>query len=51
MPIAFSKVPGFLTERMGNMGGAIVESILVNYGKSNYCRECLIPTGFRRWAR
>ena len=35
MPLHFGKVPGFLTERMGNMGEAIVESILLNYGKSD----------------
>ena len=34
MPLHFGKVRGFLTERMGMMGDAIVESIVDNYGKS-----------------
>ena len=34
MPLHFGKVPGFLTQRMGQMGDAIVESIVDNYGKS-----------------
>ena len=31
MPLHFGKVPKFLTERMGLMGDAIVESIVDNY--------------------
>ena len=34
MPLHFGKVPNFLSERMGNMGDAIIESIVDNYGKS-----------------
>ena len=34
MPLHFGKVPSFLTDRMANMGEAIVESIVDNYGKS-----------------
>ena len=30
MPLHFGRVPGFLTERMGKMGDAIVESIVEN---------------------
>lgn len=32
MPLHFGKVPTFLTERMGPIGEAIVESIVDNYG-------------------
>ena len=31
MPLHFGKVPSFLTERMGDMGEAIIESIVENY--------------------
>jgi len=34
MPLHYGKVPGFLSERMGKMGDAIIESIVENYGKS-----------------
>ena len=34
MPLHFGKVPNFLSERMGKMGDAIIESIVDNYGKS-----------------
>jgi uncharacterized protein len=38
MPLHFGKVPSFLTERMGDMGEAIIESIVENYGPSGYCQ-------------
>ena len=48
MPLHFGKVPGFLTERMGMMGDAIVESIVDNYGKSEVLTRmsdpCLLYT-------
>ena len=47
MPLHFGKVPGFLTERMGNMGEAIVESILVNYGKSELLSRMSDPNWFQ----
>ena len=47
MPLHFGKVPGFLTERMGNMGEAIVESILVNYGKSELLSRMSDPIWFQ----
>lgn len=47
MPLHFGKVPGFLTERMGNMGDAIVESILTNYGKSELLSRMSDPNWFQ----
>jgi len=47
MPLHFGKVPNFLTERMGNMGEAIVESILVNYGKSELLSRMSDPNWFQ----
>jgi hypothetical protein len=47
MTLHFGKVPGFLTERMGNMGEAIVESILVNYGKSELLSRMSDPNWFQ----
>ena len=47
MPLHFGKVPGFLTERMGNMGEAIVESILLNYGKSELLSRMSDPNWFQ----
>ncbi|MDC0953364.1 DUF763 domain-containing protein [Porticoccaceae bacterium] len=47
MPLHFGKVPGFLTERMGNMGDAIVESILINYGKSELLSRMSDPNWFQ----
>ena len=47
MPLHFGKVPGFLTERMGNMGDAIVESIVENYGKSEVLTRMSDPNWFQ----
>ena len=47
MPLHFGKVPRFLTERMGNMGDAIVESILTNYGKSELLSRMSDPNWFQ----
>ncbi len=47
MPLHFGKVPNFLTERMGNMGEAIVESILDNYGKSELLTRMSDPNWFQ----
>jgi len=47
MPLHFGKVPGFLTERMGNMGDAIVESIVDNYGKSEVLTRLSDPNWFQ----
>ena len=47
MPLHFGKVPGFLTERMGKMGDAIVESIVYNYGKSEVLTRMSDPNWFQ----
>jgi len=47
MPLHFGKVPGFLTERMGNMGEAVVESILDNYGTSELLTRMSDPNWFQ----
>ena len=48
MPLHFGKVPKFLTERMGLMGDAIVESIVDNYGKSEVLTRMSDPNWFQR---
>ena len=47
MPLHFGRVPGFLTERMGKMGDAIVESIVENYGKSEVLTRMSDPNWFQ----
>ena len=47
MPLHFGKVPKFLTERMGQMGDAIVESIVDNYGKSEVLTRMSDPNWFQ----
>jgi hypothetical protein len=47
MPLHFGKVPTFLTERMSNMGEAIVESIIDNYGKSEVLTRMSDPNWFQ----
>lgn len=47
MPLHFGKVPGFLTERMGNMGEAIIESIIENYGASEVLTRMSDPNWFQ----
>lgn len=47
MPLHFGKVPSFLTERMGNMGEAVVESILDNYGTSELLTRMSDPNWFQ----
>ena len=47
MPLHFGKVPSFLTERMGKMGDAIVESIVYNYGKSEVLTRMSDPNWFQ----
>ena len=47
MPLHFGKVPRFLTERMGQMGDAIVESIVYNYGKSEVLTRMSDPNWFQ----
>ena len=47
MPLHFGKVPLFLTDRMANMGEAIVESIVDNYGKSEVLTRLSDPNWFQ----
>ena len=47
MPLHFGMVPGFLTERMGKMGDAIIESIVENYGKSEVLTRMSDPNWFQ----
>ena len=47
MPLHFGKVPNFLSERMGRMGDAIIESILDNYGKSEVLTRMSDPNWFQ----
>jgi hypothetical protein len=47
MPLHFGKVPGFLTERMENMGEAIIEAIIENYGPSEVLTRMSDPNWFQ----
>jgi hypothetical protein len=47
MPLHYGKMPKWLTERMGKMGSAIVESIVQNYGKSEVLTRLSNPNWFQ----
>jgi hypothetical protein len=47
MPLHFGRVPSFLTERMGDMGEAIIESIVENYGASEVLTRMSEPQWFQ----
>ena len=47
MPLHFGKMPRWLTERMGLMGSAIIESIVQNYGKSEVLTRLSNPNWFQ----
>jgi hypothetical protein len=47
MPLHFGKVPNFLSERMGAMGDAIIESIVDNYGTSEVLTRMSDPNWFQ----
>ena len=47
MPLHFGKMPNWLTDRMGKMGSAIVESIAENYGKSEVLTRLSDPNWFQ----
>ena len=47
MPLHFGKMPTWLTERMGKMGAAIVESVVQNYGKSEVLTRFSNPNWFQ----
>ena len=47
MPLHFGRVPSFLMNRMGDMGEAIVESVIYNYGKSEVLTRMSDPNWFQ----
>ncbi len=47
MPLHFGKMPTWLTERMGNMGSLIVESVIDNYGTSEVLTRMSDPNWFQ----
>ena len=47
MPLHFGKVPSFLSNRMGDMGDAIIESIIDNYGVSEVLTRMSDPNWFQ----
>ena len=47
MPLHFGKVPKWLSERMGKMGAAIIESVAQNYGKSEVLSRLSNPNWFQ----
>ena len=47
MPLHFGKIPNWLSERMGKMGSAIVESVAQNYGKSEVLTRFSNPNWFQ----
>ena len=47
MPLHFGKMPKWLTERMGLMGSAIIESVAQNYGKSEVLTRLSNPNWFQ----
>ena len=47
MPLHFGKIPKWLSERMGKMGSAIVESVAQNYGKSEVLTRFSNPNWFQ----
>jgi uncharacterized protein len=47
LPLHYGHVPYWLAERMSKLGGAIVESIVLNYGKSEVLRRLSDPLWFQ----
>ena len=47
MPLHFGKMPRWLTERMGLMGSAVIESVVQNYGKSEVLTRLSNPNWFQ----
>ena len=47
MPLHFGKIPGFLTEKMGDMGEVIAESIIDNYGTGELLSRMSNPNWFQ----
>ena len=47
LPLHFGKVPRWLTDRMGDMGSAVIESVVQNYGKSEVLTRMSDPNWFQ----
>lgn len=47
LPLHYGKVPLWLSERMSALGGAIIESIVLDYGKSEALRRLSDPLWFQ----
>lgn len=47
LPLHYGHVPYWLAERMSKLGGAIIESIAVNYGKSEVLKRISDPFWFQ----
>ena len=47
MPLHFGKMPKWLTNRMGKLGSAIIESVAQNYGKSEVLTRLSDPNWFQ----
>jgi uncharacterized protein len=47
LPLHYGKVPQWLAERMSQLGGAIVESVILNYGRSEFLSRLSDPFWFQ----
>jgi uncharacterized protein len=47
LPLHYGKVPPWLFERMAKLGGAIIESLILNYGKSAVLHRLSDPAWFQ----
>ena len=47
LPLHYGKVPPWLAERMGRLGGAIIEAIVLDYGKSAVLQRLSDPLWFQ----
>lgn len=47
LPLHYGKVPPWLYERMGKLGGAIVEAIIVEYGRAAVLQKLSDPAWFQ----
>ena len=47
LPLHYGKVPPWLAERMSKLGGAIIESVVLSYGKSEVLNKLSDPLWFQ----
>src|SRR6201986_5410837 len=47
LPLHYGKVPSWLAERMSKLGGAIIEAIVLDYGKSEALNKLSDPLWFQ----